>query len=116
VPESLCLLNVPGKITKPKRRSQVQNFARRVWITKVLLLRRLSCASSMGAFGPESGGVPPAVVVAAGRTFSESGSVSELVGGGTGVESERRGFSLAGHVETGAWVFVVAAGASTLAG
>jgi phage-related minor tail protein len=94
----------------------VQNFARRVWIIKDLLLRRLSCASSTGAVGPELAGVPPAVVVAARGTFSRSGSVSEPVAAGTGFGSEGWGFSLDGGVETGAWVFVVAAGASTLAG
>jgi hypothetical protein len=111
-------LNVPGKITKDKRRSQEKNLARRVWIMKTFNLRRLSCTSSTAASGPVSAGVPPVVVVFAGGssrgTFSGLGSVSVETGAGS--EGGMGGFSLDGGVETGALVFVVVAGASTLAG
>jgi hypothetical protein len=65
------LLNVPGRITKAKRRIQVKNLARRVCIIKVLLRsnsRRRSVSLVLGSAGP------PAVVVASGSlTFSGSG-------------------------------------------
>jgi hypothetical protein len=82
----------------------VKNFARRVWILKSLNLRCLSRASSTASAPP-----PVVVVLVAGGIASGSGSAS----GGTS-EGGAGGFSLNGGVETGAWVFVVAAGASAL--
>jgi len=108
------LLNVLGRITKPKRRIQVKNLARRVWAIKSFLLRNCSRASILGM--GSTGGSSIGVVTAGSLTFS--GSVSESTVGGAGAESEggSGGFSLDGGAEAGAWEFVVGTEASTLAG
>jgi hypothetical protein len=122
--------NVLGRRTKPKRRSQVKNLARRVCIFKARL-RRNSRWRSM-ALAPDSGGPP--VVVGSGSSGSSGSSTSPFSdkgpGSGFGAGSHLRvapvaavsvlvtarrgevgsevggalgGPSLAGGAETGAW-------------
>ena len=108
-----ALVNVPGRITNPKRRIQVKNLARRVWMIKSLRLRTRSCAS--GTLEPGSAGTPAVIVGIAGSSPPFSGSA--VVGAGVESEGSSGGFSLVGGVETGAAPLesVTGAEASTLA-
>jgi len=122
--------NVLGRRTKPKRRIQVKNLARRVCIFKARLRRNSSWR--LIALAPDSGGPP--VVVGSGSSGSSTSSTSPFSdkgpGSGFGAGSPLRvapvaaasvlvtagrgevgsevggalgGPSLAGGAETGAW-------------